>query len=84
MKKTMQVLESRHWIDVHTRCKTDEGMKRIYRQMLNANKTAEKQCNPIICGMRIITVHFQALGVVPKCLKNNLAPQMGSQNPNLN
>lgn len=59
MNKTMQILEGGHWLDVHTRARTDEGMRRVYRQMCR-----EKPQGPPY-GFRIITVHEEHLGRFP-------------------
>lgn len=55
-KLTMQILEDGHWLDVHTRAKTLDGMKRVYRTMCRENPRGAPY------GMRAITVHFEHLG----------------------
>lgn len=61
----MQVLEANHWVDVHTRCHTEDGMKRIYKAFLKDNALPHRSVEPV-CGMRIITVHFEHLGAFPR------------------
>lgn len=57
----MQILQFNHWIDVHTRCQTKAGMKRIYKAFVKENTLVDP-----VCGMRIITVHFEHLGAFPR------------------
>ena len=56
MRLTMQVLEENHWLDVRTRANTVAGIVRVYRRM------CREQSEPIICGLRIITVHASHYG----------------------
>jgi hypothetical protein len=56
MNHLLQVLEDGHWIDVCTRARTEEGMKRAYQKMCRENTKGAPY------GMRIITVHFEHLG----------------------
>lgn len=61
----MQVLEDQRWVDVHNRCgvRSVEHAKRIYRRFLRDNEKNPTQ--PPVCGMRVISVHFEWLGHLP-------------------
>lgn len=69
----MQVLENNHWVDVHTRCQTQSGMERIYKSFLEENKLPHKANEPV-CGMRIITIHFEHLGKLPRKARARAIP----------
>lgn len=56
MNEIFQVLWDNRWIDVVTRARSREGMKRAYRKMCR-----EAGVGPPY-GMRIVTVHFEHLG----------------------
>ena len=56
----MQILQNNNWVDVWTRARTIEGKIRVYKRFLRENKNG----SPPVCGMRLITIHGEHLGVI--------------------
>ena len=69
--KRMQILEGCCWIDVDTRAKSQAGFERIYKQMCRFNPDRLECGQPVVCGMRIITRHFECLGQLPSKKSGN-------------
>ena len=82
--KRMQILEEGHWIDVDTRATTPAGFERIYKRLCRENGDRLGRGQPVVCGMRIITRHFECLGqLTSKKSPNEKAdlPPTGARGP---